>query len=231
MQIALISAIHKLYAMVRNEQQWELGEPELNDRGQPITHDIVTMLGCIRPNVDADLPPHTVFPEDENDLSKLAAELEIHQDSQMAGGNTESESSYNRTERAGSSEIDDIYHLDSEQDDEKIIINNRSMPIFSPQSFTPYKDFNANTILTELDPSTIFPIQLASNSATLPPWSMARPPSAGEISSQWTQQMDLNMVDIMLSQGLIESESGFGAIKPDLSLDVLLGVGDTVIHA
>ena len=65
--------------MVRSGQSWDLGEPELNDRGQPVIHDIATKLGCIRPNADADLPPHSVFPEDEAGLAKLAAELEVQQ--------------------------------------------------------------------------------------------------------------------------------------------------------
>ncbi len=51
----LIATVHKLYAMVRNNQQWELGEPELNKRGQPVIHNIASKLGCIRPNSDIDL--------------------------------------------------------------------------------------------------------------------------------------------------------------------------------
>ncbi|KAM7211120.1 hypothetical protein V8F06_013495, partial [Rhypophila decipiens] len=39
-QFALIKTIHKLYSMVRNQQKWDLGEPELNDRGQPVIHNI-----------------------------------------------------------------------------------------------------------------------------------------------------------------------------------------------
>ena len=36
--------------MVRNSKSWELGEPEMNDRGQPVIHDIASKLGCIRPS-------------------------------------------------------------------------------------------------------------------------------------------------------------------------------------
>ncbi len=39
-QFALIPTVHKLYAMAQNQQPWELGEPELNDRGRPVFQNI-----------------------------------------------------------------------------------------------------------------------------------------------------------------------------------------------
>ncbi|KAK0668133.1 hypothetical protein QBC41DRAFT_226869 [Cercophora samala] len=78
-QFALIATVHKLYAMVRNHQTWDLGEPDLNDRGQPVIHNIASKLGCIRPSGDMDLPPHAVFPEDEAGLAELARQLEEQQ--------------------------------------------------------------------------------------------------------------------------------------------------------
>ncbi|PFH55919.1 hypothetical protein XA68_17385 [Ophiocordyceps unilateralis] len=78
-QFALIATVHKLYAMVRSAQSWELGEPELNDRGQPVIHNIAQKLGCIRPNSDIDLPVHSVFPEDEAGMAALARQLEDQQ--------------------------------------------------------------------------------------------------------------------------------------------------------
>ncbi|CAK7199437.1 Fluconazole resistance protein 1 [Sporothrix eucalyptigena] len=66
--------------MVRSAQAWDLGEPELNERGQPVIHSIASKLGCIRPNNDPDLPMgSSVFPENEQDLSELASQLEDHQ--------------------------------------------------------------------------------------------------------------------------------------------------------
>ncbi|EYB21276.1 hypothetical protein FG05_08502 [Fusarium graminearum] len=78
-QFALIATVHKLYSMVRNNQSWNLGEPELNDRGQPVIHNIAQKLGCIRPNSDIDLPVHSVFPEDEAGMAELARQLEDQQ--------------------------------------------------------------------------------------------------------------------------------------------------------
>lgn len=71
-QYALIATVQKLYTMVRNNESWELGEPELNDRGQPVIHDIASKLGCIRPSPD--LP--FAFPEGESDFAELQAQLQ-----------------------------------------------------------------------------------------------------------------------------------------------------------
>ncbi|CAK7218964.1 Fluconazole resistance protein 1 [Sporothrix bragantina] len=79
-QFALVATVHKLYAMVRSAQAWDLGEPELNERGQPVIHSIASKLGCIRPNNDPDLPMgSSVFPENEQDLANLASQLADNQ--------------------------------------------------------------------------------------------------------------------------------------------------------
>ncbi|KAH8844420.1 hypothetical protein MCOR27_011468 [Pyricularia oryzae] len=80
-QFALVATIHKLYAMVRNSQPWELGEPDLNDRGQPVVHTIASKLGCIRPNSDIDMPIPSAFPEDEAGMADLIAQLNAQQQS------------------------------------------------------------------------------------------------------------------------------------------------------
>jgi hypothetical protein len=38
--------------MVRNSESWDLGEPGLNERGQPIIHDIASRLECMPPSLD-----------------------------------------------------------------------------------------------------------------------------------------------------------------------------------
>ncbi|KJZ79371.1 hypothetical protein HIM_01522 [Hirsutella minnesotensis 3608] len=129
-QFALIATVHKLYSMVRSQQRWDLGEPELNDRGQPVIHNIAQKLGCIRPNSDIDLPVHSVFPEDEAGMAELARQLEEQQRHQqprhqptpmsiMSEGVKSSPASstsskrQSRVERASSSELD---HSDSDFD-------------------------------------------------------------------------------------------------------------------
>ncbi len=71
----MIATIHQLYAMVQNNQQWDLGEPDLNERGQPAIYSVASKLGCMKHNSDEDLPAASVFPEDEASLAKLAHQL------------------------------------------------------------------------------------------------------------------------------------------------------------
>ena len=52
MNIALKATVEKLYIMLRNGETWELDEPELNDYGMPIIHDVSRVLGCIRGSQD-----------------------------------------------------------------------------------------------------------------------------------------------------------------------------------
>ncbi|RDL31388.1 uncharacterized protein BP5553_09597 [Venustampulla echinocandica] len=109
-QYALIATVQKLYTMVRNNDSWELGEPELNERGQPVIHDIASRLGCIRPSPD--LP--YAFPEGAEDFAELQAQLQAHRpenNSAEDAGRTSHDSSTDspaleRTDRASSSESD-----------------------------------------------------------------------------------------------------------------------------
>lgn len=105
-QLALVATVHKLYAMVRSGEQWDFGEPDLNDRGQPVVHNIAQKLGCIRPNSDIDLPVHSVFPEDEQGLASLASQLEAQQQAQKATASSDHLELDTRTDRASSSDDD-----------------------------------------------------------------------------------------------------------------------------
>ncbi|CAH0047138.1 unnamed protein product [Clonostachys solani] len=71
-QLVLVATIRKLYEMVRNHDEWHLGEPRCNDRGQAIIHNIAQKLACIRSNGDIDLPVQSVFPEDMEGMKHLA---------------------------------------------------------------------------------------------------------------------------------------------------------------
>lgn len=119
-QYALIATVQKLYTMIRNNESWELGEPEMNDRGQPVIHDIASKLGCIRPSPD--LP--CAFPEGADDFAELQAQLQAAR-SEMGSednGNRKfsEDSAYSspaleRTERASSSESDSDHSSDYNQ--------------------------------------------------------------------------------------------------------------------
>lgn len=231
-QFALIATVHKLYAMVRNQQPWELGEPELNDRGQPVIHNIASKLGCIRPNSDMDLPVHSVFPEDEAGLVELARQLEEQQKETGVAMSSrhETDSACNRTDRASSSEID---HSDFE-DYRKTAFGGRgatSTLSMSPQSLT-YSDFD----LSSTTPSDGF-----SGQAQRPPlptafssW-MGRAPALGDFNTQqFLPGAPSSFLDMdMLNQGLLESN--FGTIKPHVlscpNPEVMMGMGDPMIYS
>ncbi|KAH6653675.1 hypothetical protein BKA67DRAFT_679617, partial [Truncatella angustata] len=188
-QLTLIATVHKLYDMVRNGQQWELDEPELNDRGQPIIHNIAALLGCIRPDADAaaDLLSLTVLPEQEGDSSELAAEPEVHQlESHMTTVISETDATCNLIERASSPELG---QSDSEQDYRKIMMSGQNMQTLSLQNFTSYNSFDTNTIFTDPDASTMFPVQSTYNPTLLPSGDIVRPASVDGVSPQFMQQM------------------------------------------
>ncbi|KAH7037313.1 uncharacterized protein B0I36DRAFT_64355 [Microdochium trichocladiopsis] len=247
-QFALIATVHKLYAMVREGQTWDLGEPDLNDRGQPIIHNIATKLGCIRPNADIDLPPHSVFPEDEAGLSQLAAELQAqqppeHESMIMEDIKMERSLTETRSDRASSSELD---HSDFEQDYRATLLGEQqqqqhtNLQTLSPQSFSSCNDFDVNTpISAGLDPSADammfadFPPRSGGVPTSMPMWEMSRLSAMGDNMAQYMPNMNLNMADMMLSQGLIESE--FGTIKPHMvscpNSEAMLGIGDPMIYS
>ncbi|KAL2065328.1 hypothetical protein VTL71DRAFT_2997 [Oculimacula yallundae] len=110
-QFALNATVQKLYSMVRNNEPWTLGEPELNGRGQPVIHDIASKLGCIRASPDL---PYAI-PEGEEGLAYLKAQLQspgsemIVEDNSGRKHSEDSSSDFSglqRTERASSSESD-----------------------------------------------------------------------------------------------------------------------------
>ena len=226
-QFALIATVHKLYSMVRNNQSWDLGEPDLNDRGQPVIHNIASKLGCIRPNSDIDLPVHSVFPEDEAGLAELAAQLEAQQQQErdvQSHTQAETESSCNRTERASSSELD---HSDFEQDYRRSVFggNNNAVNL-SPQSLT-YNDFDVGS-----NPSDGFAVPSPTvPGATYSSW-MSRPTSM-DMGSQFMPQQGAYMNIDMLNQGLVESN--FGTLKPHIvscpNPEVMMGMGDPMIYS
>jgi hypothetical protein len=97
--------------MVRNNESWELGEPEMNERGQPVIHDIASKLGCIRQSPDLPFS----FPEGEQDFADLQAQLQeaqsdsIQEEAGSRKPSTDDSScspSIGRAERASSTESD-----------------------------------------------------------------------------------------------------------------------------
>lgn len=88
--------------MVRNGESWDLGEPELNDRGLPVIHNIAEKLGCIRHSPD--LPQS--FPEDADDFAELQRHLYAGVSDSENKQSNDTHSPRDRTDRASSSESD-----------------------------------------------------------------------------------------------------------------------------
>ncbi|KAH7114598.1 hypothetical protein EDB81DRAFT_822198 [Dactylonectria macrodidyma] len=186
---ALIATVHKLYSMVLNNQPWELGEPKLNDRGQPVIHNIAQKLGCIRPNSDIDLPIQSVFPEDETGMAELARQLEGQQkETEQRKEAEDADSSVcNQTERASSSELD---HSDFKYGYRKAAFGNSSIAL-SPQSFTgSNSDFDFAPPPPEIDAAAMFPSE-SPLMPNFPTWTMAAKPQPSDLTIHFLQQSSI----------------------------------------
>ncbi|UKZ70423.1 uncharacterized protein TrAtP1_011403 [Trichoderma atroviride] len=69
----MIGTVHKLYMMIQKNQPWDLGEPELNDQGELVIHDIAKKLGCIGPNDEIELPIQYELPTTASGMARAAA--------------------------------------------------------------------------------------------------------------------------------------------------------------
>jgi len=77
--------VKKLYVMLRNGEPWELDEPELNNHGMPIIHDVARILGCIRgPQDDVWSWPGKSRDPHEIEPKIYLAQPEFREDKQMA---------------------------------------------------------------------------------------------------------------------------------------------------
>jgi hypothetical protein len=169
-QFALIATVHKLYNMVRTGEQWTLGEPELNDRGLPVIHDIASKLGAIRPNSDIDLPVHSVFPEDEAGMAELARQLEEQQGpgapsliSRKDSDSTTSSSMSPEMDHSDDGELDTNYR--------RMAFGNVNTSMSSPASLTHSADFN-DTPTSDIDVNNfnLFASQPTTGNFTPPVW-------------------------------------------------------------
>lgn len=77
--LALIGSVHKLYSMIQRNQPWDLGDPELNDQGELVIHDVAKKLGCLGPNGEIQLPIQYELPTTAAGMARLAANPERQQ--------------------------------------------------------------------------------------------------------------------------------------------------------
>lgn len=144
-QYALIATVHKLYDMLRRGEEWTYGEPELNDRGLPVIHNIAEKLGCIRQAPDVNY----TFPEGEEDFLELQQRLQAS--ASLDGGENgkldssqDFEHTSDRTERASSSESE---HSVESKDCSTTSQNQQPSVIFKKEteSHTPIKQEHTST--------------------------------------------------------------------------------------
>lgn len=219
--------------MVRNSRPWDLGEPGLNGRGQPLVHNIAQKLGCVRPNSLIDLPGHSVFPGNMVDMNELARQLkqQPHEHDEVKDNRDVESATYARADRASSSEVD---HFDLEQVYREMAFDNHNIPLLSPQSFANGSDFEYGTTPVAADPSTMF----TSQSSSLPNfgttnWPMHNKTPANPTTVQLTQQPSLPQKLAILNQGMLDN--GLGTTKPDYlscpNSDSMTGMDGLMMYA
>jgi hypothetical protein len=137
-QYALIATVQKLYTMVRNGEPWHLGEPQMNDRGQPVIHDLASKLGCIRPSLDL-LDSFSKGAEDFAELQTQlqAAQSEVNSEgtgSRKYSGDSSFSPALDRTDRVNSSESD---HSDLSRENSQIWSQQRQAAKMAPHTIKP----------------------------------------------------------------------------------------------
>ncbi|KAF1732283.1 Fluconazole resistance protein 1 [Beauveria bassiana] len=161
-QLTLTATIHKLYSMVRSSQPWELGEPGIDDRGQPVLHNIAQILGCTRHNHDHNFSVDRNLLEDESSTAELARQLKKEQphehdamganSSTASTGNGES-SAYNCADRASFSKPDQSH---TEQNYCKMAFGNHDTSSLFPQYFASGSDFESGTTTMDFEADAMF---------------------------------------------------------------------------
>ncbi|EXA30371.1 hypothetical protein FOVG_18242 [Fusarium oxysporum f. sp. pisi HDV247] len=229
-QSALVMTIRKLYFKVRNNQSWDLGEPELDHYGQPVIHSIVQKLGCIHPNNEIDLSEYSLFPEDEAGMDESAQQLkdqQIEHKPRKDPMEDENSSTWNRTERALPSKL---YHSNVEHDYQEAVFSNINTIALSPQNFISSAGFDFPSLLPEVDSSTLLQSPAMSSFAA---WPIAKPQPTDLNLTFFQQQNDMMAIMNVFNQGHVEFE--VDTIKPHILLHtnpkVILGMDDSMLSS
>jgi hypothetical protein len=192
--------------MVLNNQPWELGEPELNNHGQPVIHSIAQNLGCIRPQSDAELSVHSVFPETEAGLSEPAPQLEGQQDD-------------------NSKQMED-------KDADGSLCDRTDQTSLSPQTLNNNtNDFGFTPPLPDIDAAAKYPPQSPLMSS-FPAWLITGKSQLSNLTMQFMQQPgSLGNVDLR-HQSLVGSQ--ISTISPHVlscpNPEVMIGVEDPMTY-
>ncbi|KAI5460527.1 hypothetical protein BGZ63DRAFT_454788 [Mariannaea sp. PMI_226] len=239
-QLTLVATIHKLYSMVRSGQQWELGEPGLSDRNQPVVHKIAQKLGCIQPHKDAHLPIHTALPGSKVDVVDLACQLEDEQKDQEPQEPQEpprqQQQQYGVVKDTMCSVVDRPECASSLGIDHSDVGNyynaafGGSAMTVSPQSLNDNQNFDFIAPGPEMYSSSLFFPQLPAT-PNFPAWSINRH-QPDDLIIQFLQQVNVMKHTELPDQSLIEAE--FGIARPPIltcsNLEVITTLSDPMIH-
>ncbi|KAJ3495232.1 hypothetical protein NLG97_g3541 [Lecanicillium saksenae] len=228
--------------MVRSGQSWELGEPDLNDRGQPVVHNIAEKLGCIRPNCNIDLSPYAVFAADEAVMAELARQFEEQQphDHESSANDTTgticATDSYSQDDGASSSELK---HSIPKQDYRKTTFGSHNALSLSPRSLTSGSDLEFSTASVVVNNGAFFSkpttmLGFSSSCASVPATQCQQEPQQQQAAmSMPSMQPSLLHNLVEMNQNDLDADST--ATRPDVlsytNLDIMMGMADPIVNA
>lgn len=239
-QLTLIATIHKLYSMVRCGQAWEFGEPDQNECGLPIVHNIADKLCCIRLNGDIDLPVRSAFPEDEACMAELIVQLEKQQQVLIVEPVQDDRDTvnYGHHDHSSSSERENSdFELDCHQLAFGRHSSSNNCTTLSIQSYSSSNDLEFMPQFIQYDQGGMFtspPSPSLSYLQTADDWAMSTiGPANSNKGVQFLQQANGFQNFDPLDQGSGLSEAHLGSIKSDLptqaSKDITMDLDDPML--
>lgn len=197
--------------MVRDSQPWDLDEPDINDFGLPVIHDIAQKLDCIRPNKDKGLSSCASFPEDEASMTKVAQEFkeqntDCHSQANFQGTNfLNNQPNYD----ASSSDFDC-----TDLENSHTAISGVHAMGQSSQSFVYRNNFNAASPVSNVYPNPIFTPENQSLSHCLT-WSMLMSQTT-ELAMNSTQHAGTPPNINWTNQNIAPCHVAFNTVNPSM---------------
>ncbi|KAJ2984060.1 hypothetical protein NQ176_g232 [Zarea fungicola] len=233
--------------MVRNSQPWELGEPNLNDRGQPIVHNIAQKLGLIRFNYNYTAMPLHSQPKDESGSAELPCQLENQQSHDQEASDATSSTAAIKYDESFSNSINHyamppvFMHSDIVQEYSKTAVGNYNAPSLVRQSSTSCTVFEPNTATHGFSACDLLLAQYSMSE--LPSWALGAkfqdqphqplqlPESRSTVPMPYIQQLgSFNNLSMMRGHSL-DGELGRGQldILSCVNSGLMIGAGETVL--
>lgn len=221
-QLALVSAVRRLYTMIQRSEPWEFGEPEHNDLGQPVVHDILQRLGCTGPKGE-DMVRNFNVPEDEASMVMLSRELEEeqhvrsqrqHPSSRLStqcpdnGGNLSDSVSFDPPDASQNGLFD---YLSLDLDDEALSNTGGLCNDQNPWPASAYTESMMSSNSSPMaDPSNVYTMKDAALNSWPPSPAAVTPPHGLHLSSDYLQgwMQGLHMLnELLMARGQLKQTS------------------------